>query len=62
MAMYEIKEPVHIEMRDHGRVITFDFAPGTYEGSKDADQAMVLEHLAAQGIAVPVKAPKAKES
>lgn len=60
MAKYEITEATHIEIRDHGRVITCDFEPGTYEGGKDADQAMVLEHLAAQGIATPVKPSKTK--
>ena len=60
MAKYEIKEHTHVEMRDHGRVITCDFAPGVHEGGKDADRIMVLELLAAQGIATPVKAPKAK--
>jgi len=59
MAKYEITEATHIEMRDHGRVITCDFEPGEHEG-KNADQTMILEHLAAQGIATPVKPSKTK--
>ena len=60
MAKYEITEDTHIEIRDHGRVITCDFLPGVHEAGKNADQDMVLEHLVAQGIATPVKPLKTK--
>ena len=57
---YELKEHTHVEMHEHGRTIEATFEPGVHDPGKDADKATALELLAAQGIAVPVRAAKSK--
>lgn len=54
----ELTEPVHVELRIAGRVISCDLPAGSVTAKTDDDRA-ACEHLLALGIAKPAARSKA---